>query len=151
MKWISLALAAVLMAACGGGGGYVKTEAPKNPTPAAQEEAVLQPEAADAFRDFGGDEVDPGVAFDIGFIPKGVRQHRIVIAVDEVKLLSEDPDATNGKAVLVVQKGTDQKRVMISSGSEEVVFGATIAVQKASVSYDEARHKWLPTATIVVR
>ena len=74
-----------------------------------------------------------------------------MVAVEEVKLLSEDPDATNGKAVLVVQKGVEQKRVMISSGSEEVVFGATIAVQKAAVTYDDARHKWLPTATILVR
>jgi hypothetical protein len=139
-------LAGAWLAACGPSKQTFK------PNP---DEPAEQPQGApDAYRDFGGEKVDPGAEVELLWNPVGIKGAEFVVRLEKVELSTwtdrdgvEQVDAT---AYLSVKKGQQERRVNVEGGESETVWGATIHVISAGLVYNDERMNEIPTAKIRV-
>ena len=143
------ALLMVTTAACGGGGQVVK-EAP----PPKVEEKPAEPVAFDAFRDFGGQRIDPGVKHRLRTKPIGINQLEVVVELVKTEWttreLPDGKEVKDGTADLLIKKGEKSRRVRLDEGEARVIYGAKIKVEGAGEEYDKSRLDYMPWVDIVV-
>jgi len=138
-----LTLAVTTLAACGGG-RVLPPASPVVSEPAG-------PPPPDAYRDFGGERVDEGVTFELDTLGRAVSGVEAVVRIDRVNTRtwvgSDGKEQVEGTAFVVVQRGTEEATVRVRQGEEGIALGVRVAIDDASVDYDDARSRWLPRAT----
>lgn len=145
---IALTLLVPLAVACGTGGHIVE------PDEAAPPPTAPAPPSPDAFRDFSGDRVDPGVEFEVDGVGRAVRGVEAVVKVTKVNTSTWYPpgggEAVEGTAYLMVEKGQESASLRLKDGEEGSALGVHVAVRRADVPYDDQRMDYYPKAWITV-
>lgn len=98
---------------------------------------------ADAFGDFRGEHVAASTPFRLAQKPIGVDGPNLVVSLVKTEWSSittpTGKEVKEATASLRVQKGQEERSVVISQGEDRVVFGARLFVVGAGEAYDPQR------------
>jgi hypothetical protein len=138
------------LAGCGGAETVTPAD-PRETPPVAQVEAPAQP---NAFRDFQGPRVATGKPFRVSVKPVAVAGAELVISLVKIDWSTmtgpSGKDTREATASIRVQKGEEDRAVMLSQGEARTVLGTRISLLSAGEDYDKARMSYDPWIEIQV-
>jgi hypothetical protein len=144
------ALVAIGAAGCGGTQSVTPADPSATP-PVARVEVQAQP---NAFRDFRGPRVTTGKPFRVSVKPVAVAGVEVVIALVKVDWSTmtgpSGKDTREATANIRVQKGEEERAVMLGQGEVRTVLGTRINLLSAGEDYDKARMSYDPWIEIQV-